>query len=262
MKVFHLLIAFITCLSLVSCDKDDGSTQSNSLADTGIEPYNFSTFTFTSNGEEMEGKIYLPEAFANNDSLPAVFLIDYTDQHFATVKDEFDYVINGIEEIDNIDALVVSLEEQLDIDANPDDFQDYYEVFLDMVGYVDSVYTNNSNRTFVGRGSEAGIVLMALHQENADASVFDNFIATDSPSSFNNVVKEMFQNNNFPENMSAKKLHFSFSVTNDIENCTELINSIEAQDYPWLTFESKEYSINYVTAYRSSYAEALAFVFQ
>jgi hypothetical protein len=262
MKVIHFTIALITCFLLLSFSKDSGSTPSNVQQDSGIEPYDFSTFTFTSNGVEVEGKIYLPEAYMTNDSLPVVFLIDYTSQHFITVKDEFDYVIKGVEEIENTDALVVTLKEQMDIDANPDGFQEYYDVFLDMTFYVDSVYTSNTNRTFVGRGSEAGIVLMAMHQESADSSVFDNFIATDSPETFNDVLKMMFQNDNFPNNMPPKKLHFSFSVSNDSEDCTELINVIESQEYSWLTFESKEYTSSYESAYKSSFAEGLAFIFQ
>ena len=143
------------------------------------------TFTFSSNGTNTNGKIYVPASFDANKNLPAIYLIDFTEQHFTVAKNEFEKVIEGVEQIEGFDALVVTLEEHLNIDSSPNDFQEYYDLFKNMTAYVDANYTDNTSRTFIARGSEAGLVLMTLFLEDPETSVFQNFIATDSPSSFN-----------------------------------------------------------------------------
>ena len=220
------------------------------------------TFTFSSNGVATKGKIFLPASHETNINLPAIYLIDFTEQQFKLATDEFEKVIAGVQQIQGFDALVVTLEEHPDIDAKPQAFQEYYDVFKNMTSYVDGKYTNNTSRTFIGKGSEAGIVLMTLFLENSESSVFDNFIATDSPGSFNSAVMNMIEKDDFPKNKLNKKLHFSFSTSNDYDDCTKLINVIKEAQYPWLKFESVEYAnSNYENTYPVSFAAGIKYIF-
>jgi DNA polymerase III alpha subunit (gram-positive type) len=131
-----------------------------------------------------------------------------------------------------------------------------------MTSYVDDKYTNNPSRTFIGRGSEAGVVLQALFLESSENSEFTNFIATDPPISFILAVKDIIKNNDLSKNKLEKKLHFSFSTSNDRSTCTSLIDLINHAQYEWLDFESIEYTdSDYVHTYPTSYAAGLEFVF-
>lgn len=257
MKVLYPVM--MISLFIVSCSTDD---------DVIPEPPQLlpaattETFTFSSDGTDTNGKIFLPAAYDTNKSLPAIYLIDFTEQHFNVAKDEFEKVIAGVEQIEGLDALVVTLEEHLDIDSKPADFQEYYDLFKNMTAYVDNNYTDNTSRTFIGRGSEAGLILMTLFLENPETSVFDNFIATDSPSNFNSVVINMVKNDDFPQGKQNKKLHFSFSTSNSFWSCTNLINTINEAQYPWLQFESIEYTnSNYENTYPTSFAAGLNYIF-
>ena len=233
------------------------ATAFNTAASSKIE-----TFTFSSDGVAYSGKIYLPTSYETKNDLPAIFLIDYSDQHFESVTDEFEKVIDGVQEIEGLEALVVSLENIPDVDAKSYAFQEYYQVFKDMTTYVDGHYTNNPSRTFIGRGSEAGIVLLALFLENSENSEFTNFIATDPPSSFLLDVIDIIKNNDFSKNNSKKKLHFSFSTSNDSSTCNKLIELINQSQYDWLEFESIQYTdSDYVHTYPISFAAGLKFVF-
>jgi hypothetical protein len=219
-------------------------------------------FSFSSNGTIINGKIFLPAAYETNKNLPAIFLVDYTEQHFKLATDEFEKVIDGVRQIDGFDALVVSLEDIPNIDAEPVTFQDHYELFKDMTSYVDGKYTNNSSRTFIGKGSESGIVLMALFLEDQESSVFDNFIATDPSGLYASAIIAMIENKDFPQNKSNKKLHFSFSTSNDRAKCTKLINLINDARYPWLQFESIEYkNSNYENTYPISFAAGIKYIY-
>jgi predicted alpha/beta superfamily hydrolase len=220
------------------------------------------TFTFSSNGTTTKGKIFLPASYETNKNLSAIFLIDYTEQHFKLATDEFEKVIDGVKQIQSFDALVVTLEEHLDIDAKPKASQEYYDVFKNMTSYVDGNYTNNTSRTFIGRGSESGIVLMTLFLENSETSVFDNFIVTDPSPVFTDAVINMIENEDFPKNKRNKKLHFSFSTSNNREKCTKLINLINDVQYPWLKFESLEYATSdYENTYPVSFAAGIKYIF-
>lgn len=220
-------------------------------------------FTFTSGGINTIGKIYLPSSYKTNNDLPAIYLLDYQEQHYEVTTDEFEQVIEGVKRITGLDALVVTLDAHHDIDAVPSAYRDYYDVFKNMTSYVDANYTNNTSRTFIAKGSEAGVVLLALLSEDQESSVFNNFIATDSPPSFNEFVIEMIDKNNVPEDLVDKKLHFSFSTSNDRNSCSALINSFENAHYPWLTFESIEYTTSdFNNTYPISFAEGLKFVFK
>jgi hypothetical protein len=205
-------------------------------------PSRIETFTFSSNGTEVRGKIFLPDIYDDNANLPAIFLIDYTEQHFKMATDEFEKVIEGVRQVQGLDALVVTLAGIPDVDAEPEMFPEHYELFRSMVAAVDGKYTNNPSRTFIGKGSESGVEVMALLLEEAEAPVFDNFIATDPSSMYLAALKEMLEDETFPTNKANKKLHFSFSTSNNRALCTRLIELIDGAQYPWLTFEATEYT--------------------
>ncbi len=221
------------------------------------------TFTFHSDGTPIKGKIYLPPSHVTNKNLPAIFLIDFTEQHFKLATDEFEKVIDGVRQIKGLDALVVTLEEIPDMDAEPPGFKKHYEIFKNLAAYVDGKYTQNSSRTFIGKGSESGIVLMALFREDSASSVFDNFIATDPSPLYASAIINLIETQDFPQNKSHYKLHFSFSTSNDRKKCTTLINRIKEAQYPWLEFESIEYTdSDYENTYPISYAAGLKYVFE
>ncbi len=220
------------------------------------------TFTFSSNGTNTKGKIYLPDSYATNKDLPAIYLIDFTEQHFKLATDEFEKVINGVQQIEGFDALVVSLENIPDFDAEPETFQDQYKVYKNMASYVDLKYTNNYTRTFIGKGSEGGLVLMALFIENQETAVFDNFIVTDPSPKYASAIINLIEKDNISVNQSNKKLHYSFSTSNDRAKCIKLIDLIKDANYEWLQFESKEYTnSDYENTYPVSYAEGIKYVF-
>ena len=238
-------------LSFVSVDNEKTTSSSR------IE-----TFTFLSNGTNTKGKIYLPDSFATNKNLPAIYLIDFTEQHFKLAKDEFEKVIAGVQQIEGFDALVVSLENIPDIDAEPETFQDQYEVYKNMASFVDAKYTNNSTRTFIGKGSEGGLVLMALFIENQKTSVFENFIVTDPSPKYASAIIELIEKDHISENQSNKKLHYSFSTSNDRAKCIKLMDLIKDANYPWLQVESIEYTkSNFENTYPISYAAGIKYVF-
>jgi hypothetical protein len=220
------------------------------------------TFTFSSNGIKTKGKIYLPAAIETNKNLPAIFLIDYTEQHFKLATDEFEMVVEGVRQIEDFDALVVSLDNIPDVDAEPETFQEHYELFKDMMSYVDGKYSDNSSRTLIGKGSESGIVLMAMFHESRELSVFDNFIVTDPSPLYASAIIEMIEKDDFPENKLNKKLHFSFSTSNDQALCNKLIELIKDAQYSWLQFESIEYTnSNYENTYPISYEAGIKYIF-
>jgi hypothetical protein len=220
------------------------------------------TFTFSSNGKTMKGKIFLPASFESNKNLPVIYLIDFAEQHFKLATDEFEKVIAGVNQIRGFDVLVVSLENIPNFDAVPETFQSQYEIFKNMATYVDSTYTKNSSRTLIGRGSESGIVLMALFTENKENSVFNNFIATDPSPKYTSAIMNLIKKNGVPNKELNKKLHFSFSTTNNRIECTKLINLINDAEYHWLEFESIEYTdSDYENTYPISYASGIKYVF-
>ena len=212
---------------------------------------------------DTKGKIFLPASYSDNKNLPVIYLIDYQEQHFQVATDEFEKVINGVNQIENFDALIVTLDTHNDIDTHPGELNEHYEIFKNMTFYVDENYTNNSSRTFIGRGSDAGIVLLTLIHESPESSIFDNFIVTDSSDPFINGVIYRIENNDVPDYVQSKKLHFSFSEDSNYANCTYLVNLINDSQFPWLKFESVEYSDkNFENAYPISFAEGLKFVFE
>ena len=263
-KMKTLFILLFVVLFAVACKKKESDNINPPPpppppADTLITE----TFTFLSNGTATEGKIYLPDAYDTNKNLPVIYLIDFQEQHFAVAKDELEKVVAGVEKIEAFDALVVTLEEHLGIDAQPEAFQKYYEMFKNMTSYVDGNYTTNTSRTFIGRGSEGGVVMMALFLEDSTNSVFDNFIVTDPASSFMDALINIIENGDFPQNKLNKKLHFSFSTSNDREKCIRLFNLLNEAQYPWLQFESMEYyESDYENTYPISFAAGIKYIFK
>lgn len=218
-------------------------------------------FTFSSNGQELEAKIYLPSIYNENKDLAAIYLIDFTEQHFKLATDEFEKVIDGVNQLNGFNALVVSLNGIPDVDAEPDKFKEHYAIYKDMSKYVDSVYTNNSSRSFIGKGSEAGVVLMAMFMEESKYPIFDNFIVTDPSPKYTSTVIDLIEKEDFPKNKLNKKLHFSFSTSNDRAKCIKLADMIKDANYKWLQFESKEFTnSDYENTYPVSYAEGIKFV--
>ena len=128
--------------------------------------------------------------------------------------------------------------------------------------YVDSIYTESSSKTLVGRGVEGGIILLTLLHEDPAENVFENYIVTDAPYYYSDVATELIQSDTIPSNMLNKKLHISYSSSNNEESCTELINSIEDAQYPWLTFESEYYPGVFTYVYPVAFAAGLNFVFE
>ena len=237
------------------------ATASLSFGET-VQEAQVEVFTFSSGGVEIEGKIYLPASYSRSNSPVSIFLIDFTEQHFAIAKDEFEKVIEGVEKIQGLDAVVVTLREHLAVDAQTSDVQKYYDIYRSMASYVEDNYTSNTSRTFIGRGSEAGLVLATLLIEDSATSVFDNFIATDSPTSFNSHIIDLINGGNFPQGKADKKLHFSFSTSNDRFSCTSLISAFDQAQYAWLDFGPKEYTFtNFEETYPFAFAEGLKFVF-
>jgi hypothetical protein len=235
------------------------TTSTSTTATTAPEA---EAFEFSSNGVVIRGRIHLPESFEPGMDLPTIYLIDFAEQHFETALDEFETVIDSVNQIDGLTALVATLEGIPDTDANPSKYEDHAEVFRDMADHVNANYTNNPSRTFIGRGSEAGIVLLELFGEGPEEGSFENYVATDSAAGFTGKTISILETEDFSRATTPKKLHFSFSVSNNVPLATELADLIDDADYPWLEFESVYYSdTDYENTYPIAFADGLRFVF-
>jgi predicted alpha/beta superfamily hydrolase len=233
------------------------NTQNETKISSRIE-----SFSFSNNGTPTKAKIYLPPSYASNKNLPVIYLIDFTEQHVKLATDEFEKVINGVNQIAGFEALVVSLEGIPDIDAEPDSFQDHFDIYKNMATYVAGKYSNNRSRTFIGKGSEGGLVLMALFVEQNKNTMFHNFIVTDPSPKYSQAVINLIEKGEIPENKVNKKLHLSFSTTNNRFLCNDLIKHINDAQFPWLQFESKEYETSdHENTYPIAFAEGLQYVF-
>lgn len=220
------------------------------------------TFKFSTDGNNLIGKIYLPPSYDSNKNLPAIYLIDFTEQHFKLATDEFEKVIEGVQQLPDFEALVVSLDGIPDIDAEPELFQKHYEIYKDMATHIDNNYTGNPSRTFIGKGSEGGVVLMALFIEDSTSSTFDYFIVTDPSPKYATEIIRMIENEDFPQKEMNKKLHFSFSTSNDRLKCTQLIKLMNQAQYPWLQFDAIEYTeSDYENTYPMAFAEGIKYVY-
>lgn len=269
-KAKFLILGCLT-FTAIACSSDNDNPQLDSeikveptptSTPTPLPADEYETFTFSSNGVSWMGKIFLPDEFETNKNLPAIYLIDFTEQHFQVATDEFEKVIRGVNLIKGLNAVVVTFAKHPNINLIlPNDFQKYSDVYKDMASYVDEHYIGNASRTFIGRGSEAGQVLMTLFLEEKETSVFQNFIATDTPSM--GLIISMIEKKNFPQEKDNKRLHYSFSSTGDYDANMNLISTINEQEYPWLEFKSVEYSNRtYESAYPTAFADGLKFIFE
>lgn len=261
-----IIIAFVSCSKKETPDpiittppSETVRVDSNIYISDGVE-----TFTFFTDGVETEGLIYLPEAYETNNNLPVIYLIDYMEHGVYTViTDEFAQLINAVREIPNFDALVVSLKTLPDIYTYPPfQFQVCSDIIKDMSFHVDSIYSENSSKTLIGRGVEGGVVLLTLLNEDPEENVFENYIVTDSPYYYNNAAIDLNQSDTIPSTMLNKKLHFSYSSSNNQGICAALTNSFEEAQYPWLTYESEYYFGEFVNVYPEAFAAGLHFVFE
>ncbi|MGB5665972.1 MAG: hypothetical protein WBM53_03920 [Maribacter sp.] len=222
------------------------------------------TFTFSSNGISITGKIFIPSEYENNKNLPAIYLFDFPEQisglnpNFHVATDEFDKVIGAVKNI-KLNALVITMNEYKTNEMIlPRDFQEYGDIFKSMTSYVDGRYTSNTSRTFIARGNEANMVLMTLFFEEQEASVFQNFIATDALHVGD--MQAMLETDDVPHENENKKLHYS--NTDEARNAA-VINAIIELELPWLEFESVTYqNMTFEDGYRTAFADGIKFVFE
>jgi len=251
----------IISLCLLACDNDDDNPKPD--PDPPSEVARVDTFTFSGNGEDTKGIIYIPAGYHSESDWPSIYLLDYKDTHFADVTDEFEQLVSTMLAIEGLKALVVTLEEHRNLDVGPDEFEEHRDLFISMTEYVDNNYSVNTSRTFVGRGSEGGVVLLTMLTEDPQSRVFEKYVATDSPNSFNTNIIGRIQNEQVPDHMTDIKLHFSYSSSNVEAVCIALINNIEDANYPWLSFASAAYpTMTYPQAYTTAFTDGLEFVFK
>ncbi len=262
-----LTVILMSFVLLTGCSKnDDNGSETDDDAVVLIDPIEefpgtVEIFNFLSNGNYSNGKIYLPESYETNHNLPTIYLIDYQEQHWEVATDEFEKVIAAVEQKPNFDALVVTLQQHLNLDTRPQQFQIFYDIFKGMTSFVDAEFTNNTSRTFIGRGSEAGIVMMSMFLEDPETSVFENFIVTDFAPSFFNEVVGLIDSGNFPQDIGNKKLHFSHSNSSSPYHYNTIINKLNEADYPWLQFESMHINDIYINAYPEAFVEGINYIF-
>ncbi|MBT8208240.1 MAG: hypothetical protein HKN94_10950 [Acidimicrobiales bacterium] len=223
-------------------------------------PARTEAFEFSSNGVTTRGQIHLPESFDKGMNLPTVYLIEF-DSAGHEVAPEFETVIDSVKQINGLKALVATLEERPNITPSPSAYQEHVDLFRDMANHVDSTYTDNPSRTFIGRGFEAGIVLLDLFGEGPEDAGFDNYVATDVESGFATEVRGVLESEDFSDATTSKRLHFSFSASNNVRLMTELTDLIDQAEYPWLEFESVYYSdLGFFNAYPTAFTDGLAYV--
>jgi hypothetical protein len=226
-------------------------------------PARTEAFEFSSNGVATQGKVHLPESFEPGMELATIYLIDFTEDHGEVALDEFETVIDSVNQIDGLNALVATLDEETpETVIDPSKYQESADVFQDMANHIDANYANSTSRTFIGRGNEAGVVLLELFGEGPDEGAFDNYVATDPPERFTSVVVSIVKTEDFSQAESSRKLHLSFSKDNNVYALTRLADLIDEAGYPWLEYESVYYSDSFFNdTYRTAYADGLRFVF-
>ncbi len=114
-KMKFLILGYLA-LALISCSSDDVSPIEPEPETEPTSRDKKETFTFSSNGTRIGGKIFIPSEYENNKNLPAIYLIDFTEQHFKVAMDEFDKVIYGAQGVKGLNPLVITLEKHMDID--------------------------------------------------------------------------------------------------------------------------------------------------
>lgn len=136
------------------------------------------------------------------------------------------------------------------------------DLFRDMAGHIDGTYTNNPSRTLIGRGSEAGIVLLELFGEGPEEAKFDNYVATDAANQSAKAALNTLEGQDFSEAATSKKLHLCFSTTGRTQlHLIRLNDLLDQAEYPWLQYQSVSYpDTDYENTYPQAFADGLAFV--
>ncbi|WP_297691980.1 hypothetical protein [uncultured Eudoraea sp.] len=270
-KIAKIVFGLGILCSLVlfpSCSKDSASTPEPiatpepTQTPTAVDKRE--TFTFSSNGISIEGEIFLPSEYETNKNLPAIYLFDFPEQisglnpNFHVATDEFDKVIGAVKNI-KLNALVITMSEYKTNEMIlPRDFQEYSDIFKSMTSYVDGRYSSNTSRTFIARGNEANMVLMTLFFEEPEASVFQNFIATDALHVGD--MQAMLETEDVPLENENKKLHYS--NTDEARNAA-VINAIIELELPWLEFESVTYpNMTFENGYPTAFTDGIKFIFE
>lgn len=257
--VNHTFLFIAIILGFISCTKDsDLPLPSNN------EPINkptIDTFTFATSGIN-EGKIYLPASYKTNKELPVIYLMDFQEQHFNVATDEFDKVVEASKSIVGFEAIVVGLADLHNISTHTGNTSDYFSLFKDLATYVDDSYGLKGSKTLVGRGSEAGVILLSLFQESGESHDFKNFVVTGPPTDFIMVANTLITDETFPMDKENMRLHYSFSDNYELSRNNRMIKHIQEKAYPWLAFKSAEYpDLTFETAYPQAYAHGIQFVF-
>lgn len=256
-----LYLTILTLISL-SCNEDPSTTPSPPPPPP-LPPAldKVEEFRFLSSGKSWDAKIWIPAEYQTNSDLPSIYLVDDEEIHYPVATDEFEKVIEGVNKVSGLDALVITVE-GLDPDLGVVfGFQEFYTIYIDLVSYVETNYTDNPSRTLIGRGSAANFVLGTLYLEEQETAVFQNFVATTSSSLgyFNEIMKK----EEFPKEKDNKKLHFSFDGESNYDLNMRFINTLNEKTYPWLEFDWAEYpNLMFTTSYPSAYADGIKYIFE
>lgn len=219
-------------------------------------------FEFKHLDKKEHGLVYMPSHFPLNQQATVILLIDFAEQHFTLATDEFEKIIEATAAIQDGPTLVVTLDHIPDIDATPQNYMDRIERYKSLAKHIDTNYYCKPEMTLIGKGSEAGIVLTALFLENPESTPFSKFIATDPSPLYTNSLIQIIDSTNFSVRRPTRKLHFSFSTSNDRESCLKLIRQLKEKNYPWLQFRAKEYrESNFETTYPVAFTEGIDYLF-
>ncbi len=240
------------------CDNDPSTVIPPCTSDILDTLYSTETFTFTSNGISMQGKIAIPPDYETDSDIPAIYLIDHCEE--IDCVDEFDDLIKGVQSVNEFKALVITLRDLIDYqDVSPNTDPDHRDLFYDLVNYVDANYSTNNSRTFVGRGKVGRFVLRTLF--DYESPVFQNFIVSDI--SATTYFRDLLEQKDFTEDIGNKKLHYSFTSTRSKELNMEVIDAINAKGFTWLEFEYREYpELVYPNAPPIVFEDGLKFLFE
>ncbi|WP_367389557.1 hypothetical protein [Lewinella sp. LCG006] len=245
-------LLLITTLGLITC------------TDNTVDPPQpqavIEEFTFAPSGINR-GKIYLPASYAANKSIPVIYLLDHQEVAFNVATDEFQQVINGVNQIADFDAIVVTLTEKLPT-ANHNFYPEYFELYKTLAAYVDNNYESNGSKTLIGRGDAAGIILVNMFNESGASHGFKNFVATDPFIDYISYLNSIIPSDNFPMDKSDMKLHYSFTENYELDRNRLFIDRVNNKNYPWLSFSAEEYpNLLYEEDYPTIYADGLKFIF-
>ncbi len=101
MKTMYILL--FVAIFTVACDKESDDMNTN-YPPPQADTLKTETFTFLSNETATKEKIYLPDSYDTNKYIPAIYLIDFTEQHSEIAKDEFEKAVPRVEENEGFDS--------------------------------------------------------------------------------------------------------------------------------------------------------------